>query len=65
VRVWNAVTGAEIGSWEAPQSPLSALTASPDGKTLAAVGGKALIHLWEVPGGKEVRRLIVASTIGA
>jgi WD40 repeat protein len=47
IKLWDAVTGREIGSLTGFSGYLSALVFSPDGKLLAAAGDRA-VQIWDV-----------------
>jgi WD40 repeat protein len=71
IRLWDAVTGKEFRQlllWEPAlgkemrqffdyQTWPSALTFSPDGRTLAAIDAEATVQLWEIATGQTRRRL--------
>jgi RNA polymerase sigma factor (sigma-70 family) len=61
-RRWDPATGKELARVVQPEMVLPnvgrASTLSPDGQTLAVVRlGDGFLRLWDVPGGKEVRRI--------
>ena len=56
VRLWNVEDGKEIAEFSGPPLYLSRVIFSPDGKTLAAIGGeetdaswRVVVYLWDVP----------------
>ncbi len=58
--VWEAATGRELGRFPAPlgESLRQKVALSPDGRTLAVSGHPDFtVRLFDVPGGKELRRL--------
>ena len=58
VRLWDATTGAELRQFVPHPGPrIWDVALSPDGKTAAACGDQAVVHLWEVEGGKEVGQI--------
>jgi RNA polymerase sigma factor (sigma-70 family) len=65
LRIWDVATGKQRWNWAFPPAAVVAFTFSPDGKLLATVGHagptgerefRAEVRLWDVAGGKEVRR---------
>jgi WD40 repeat protein len=62
VQVWNAATGAPVGSWAGLKDSAFSAVFSPDGRRLAAVARNEL-RLWDFPSGENARTL--ASRLGA
>ncbi len=52
IHVWDTATGEELNHWETDSNSLASF--SPDGATLAVVGGH-VIRLWDVASGREIR----------
>ncbi len=52
IHVWDTATGRELRQWETDNN--SRVCFSPDGTTLATVGGQ-VIRLWDVASGREIR----------
>ena len=48
IRLWDAATGNEVGSFPHDRSGVYALAFSPDGQTLAAGGTDSLVHLYDM-----------------
>jgi len=65
-RVWDAETGKELRRFGTDR-PLtdSQRALAPDGRLLAEVTTDALVHLWDVQAGKEVRSIKVAVPAGS
>src|SRR5262249_31726587 len=57
VRLWDAMTGKEIRSFEGHEGRTFSVAVSPDGKTLASAGGGPALPLWGIDSGKEMARL--------
>jgi WD40 repeat protein len=55
IRLWDAVTGTEIGRLDGHQRWISALMFFPDGNTLASASGDGTIRLWDVAGRRSLR----------
>ncbi len=49
IRLWDAATGKEVGSFPHSSAGIYALAFSPDGLTLAAGGTDNFVRLWDVP----------------
>ncbi|AMV27757.1 ECF RNA polymerase sigma factor SigE [Gemmata sp. SH-PL17] len=56
VRLWEPATGKELHSFAAKDGMVRGLVFTPDGKSLVSGGAKAL-HVWDVAGRKEARRI--------
>jgi WD40 repeat protein len=61
VTVWELATGKEVSPLPAHRDPIRAVALAPDCQVLASVasggGGSAALTLWQVPTGRELRRL--------
>jgi WD40 repeat protein len=57
VRVWDVVNGKEIQPRAGHGSPISSITMSPTGDTVATAGRDGAVHLWEGRSGKHLARL--------
>jgi WD40 repeat protein len=58
--LWEPASGKEMRQFFAYQNWPSALTFSPDGRTLAAIDAEATVQLWEIATGQTRRRLRVS-----
>ena len=54
--VWNAETGREVKAFDYPQGRPYRLAFSPDSRSLAVSGADAVVRLYDVASGSEVRR---------
>jgi hypothetical protein len=57
VRLWETATAGEVRRFARLGRQVTCFALAPDGKLLAAGGGKGTIYLWEVGTGKELRPL--------
>jgi WD40 repeat protein len=57
VRLWSVKTGKEVRPYSQSGSGLFSVAVSPDGKRLAARGADDSVCVWELPSGRELRRL--------
>jgi WD40 repeat protein len=57
VCVWDTASGKEVSRSGAPRQSLGPPTFSPDGELVACTGPNAVLHVREVIGGREVRRV--------
>jgi len=57
VRVWDVVNGKELQPRDGHGSPISSITMSPTGDTVATAGRDGAVHLWEGRSGKHLARL--------
>jgi len=48
VRVWDLLTGRELGEFKGHQGPVTALDFAPDGKTLATGSGDTTALVWDI-----------------
>ena len=58
IRLWNARTGQQTQTLKEGNVSFKWLAFSPDGKTLAAGGQDKVIRLWDVAGGKVIKKLV-------
>jgi WD40 repeat protein len=56
LRLWDRKTGKELRSITGQEGEVKAVAFSPDGRSLLAAGGGAIV-LWSVEGGRELRRI--------
>lgn len=57
VRLWDPVTGKELGRLEGPPSSAHCIALAADGRVLAAAGHDGAVRLWDVPARTELRVL--------
>jgi WD40 repeat protein len=57
IHLWDAGTGKELKTFEGHEGEVTALTFSPDGKSLLSGGSDRTVRLWDVGTGKERRVL--------
>src|SRR5262249_36188204 len=57
VYLWSLATGKLAARLQGRRETIESLAFSPDGKTLAAVSEGSRISVWDVPGGRHLRRL--------
>src|SRR5262245_12673089 len=53
IRIWDLATGKEIRRLRGHEGETTALTFSPDGRTLASGGEDWLVRIWELASGQE------------
>jgi hypothetical protein len=56
IRLWDAVTGKELRTWE-PGHVVFAVAFAPGSKVLASAGAEGSLCLWQPDSGKQLRRL--------
>jgi hypothetical protein len=54
VRLWEVLTGREMGNIPGHDAPTLALAVSPDGRVLATGGSEGTVGLWDLATGKEL-----------
>ncbi|MCA9194348.1 MAG: protein kinase [Planctomycetales bacterium] len=57
IKLWNAITGQELGRFEGHENAVFGLAVSPDGTQIASGGSDRLVKIWDVNSGKLVRTL--------
>jgi WD40 repeat protein len=58
IRLWDAATGAPLGTLKTPEGGACGLAVSPDGKLLAAGNYDHSVSLWDLDNRREQRRLV-------
>jgi WD40 repeat protein/thiol-disulfide isomerase/thioredoxin len=58
VRIWDALTGAQLGSWAGHSSGVKHVAFSPDGKWLASGSLDRTVRVWEAKTGRTSRTLV-------
>jgi RNA polymerase sigma factor (sigma-70 family) len=56
IRLWKAVPGLALRSFNGHKGPVFSLAFSPDGKSLLSGGGDGTVRLWDTNTGKEIRQ---------
>jgi hypothetical protein len=55
VRLWETATGRKRLRLEAAKEAAWAVAFAPDGRLMAAAGEGGVVHVWQLPGGRELR----------